>query len=810
MDVVSGSGFRVGAVRWQPRGGVFAVSVVATGWFELRPGEASFRPAQGFPFDVVPGEMRGALEGAPFKRRTDVIVTGHAVAENAEPVSSLVARLAVGGIDKAIEVHADRAWMATGRLVVGAPFIRMSLAWERAAAGPQNPVGVVAQRPGAGSGLVPLPNLQPVGVVVRGPADVIAPIGFGAVAPDWPSRAASLGKHAGTWSASSWSLRPLPEDLDGSFFNAAPPDQQLAELRGDELITLEHLHPAHARLSTRLARVVPRAIVQRPGRPDEELGLRCDTLWIDADRGIAVAVWRGVLLLSHAEEPGVVTVKADTAPLGPGDTVPPPRVGAGDTVRPPPVGAGDTTRPPPSGAGDTARPPPPPALATPEREVAWLSPSSPGDAVYTVPLGSFAAPAPTPFVAPDATGIQPAASAAGGEEAASLFGRLTSPDAASRSPFILRRPASPTTEEPASAPPEPPRQKSKLFSDSESTSVITLPRVSADPALPFAKDATSAQPSVPALVATVAAADAAQTLVPGLTGAHVADRPTLPFPDPGSPGLPAPPALLFSTFHAPPALAPSLVLAPPPSPPPAVGSAFADRPPSDDEDVEEEPPTGRRRLAEMEPAAAPPPATLHHAPSASPHDVAPPPMLGPIAVVDRASPAAANTDVPPPPADPAESPAPQIILAQEPEPEPVELSIEQTAAVAAEIAEGRTERGKVLEARGLRERTWRENEARWNKAMERESSRGVHTLRAAHDAAYVARVEGFRGPITVEQYARIVAALERGKAAETLDELHIQRPALLPIVRLWTRKVARDMLLGDAATKALRQARRDA
>ncbi|KYG09063.1 hypothetical protein BE21_19920 [Sorangium cellulosum] len=108
----------------------------------------------------------------------------------------------------------------------------------------------------------------------------------------------------------------------------------------------------------------------------------------------------------------------------------------------------------------------------------------------------------------------------------------------------------------------------------------------------------------------------------------------------------------------------------------------------------------------------------------------------------------------------------------------------------------------------MREGVWKANEMRWNKALEEEQGRGKSVLRGAYDAAYTARVERFRGPITVEEYARIMVGIERGSANGVLDALKIQRSALMPIVRVWAKKVAKDMKLGEEATKALREAKR--
>lgn len=133
----------------------------------------------------------------------------------------------------------------------------------------------------------------------------------------------------------------------------------------------------------------------------------------------------------------------------------------------------------------------------------------------------------------------------------------------------------------------------------------------------------------------------------------------------------------------------------------------------------------------------------------------------------------------------------------------VELTLEEYSAIEAEIAEGRATRSEVLKGQKLTEATFTRNEGRWTKALDEETSNGMSRLRTVADRAYVEAVETFRGPITIAEYARIAIALERGRAYAVLDELRIQRPALMRIVRLWTRKVARDPRLGKEARTLL-------
>ncbi|MCK6587430.1 MAG: hypothetical protein L6Q76_07585, partial [Polyangiaceae bacterium] len=61
----------------------------------------------------------------------------------------------------------------------------------------------------------------------------------------------------------------------------------------------------------------------------------------------------------------------------------------------------------------------------------------------------------------------------------------------------------------------------------------------------------------------------------------------------------------------------------------------------------------------------------------------------------------------------------------------------------------------------------------------------------------------FRGPILDSEYARIVVGMERRQSKETLDALKIQRPALMPILRLWTKRVASNAKLARSVIDQL-------
>lgn len=336
MDVVSSCPLRVASVVWQPRPGAWMLTVVCKATYALMPGESLLAPEQdepneadGYWNDEETRSLNFASDLAPFKRRADVLVTGHAFAPEGRPVGSLVARVVVGEVDKAIAVFGDRVWMANGAPGEPTRFTTMPLRWERAAggAGTTNPVGVRMGDTGEGRhGVIALPNLQAPEAYLISPADILAPIGFGPIAPRWPGRLEKLYRHAAVWD-DRWSERPLPEDVDAAFFNVAPADQQVGEIRSDERLVLENLHAEHARLVTRLARVEPHAVVERSGG-SAEVRLRCDTLLIDTDRGCCTLVWRGQVVLAHPQETGRVVVTASLERQEPEDILSSTMVGA--------------------------------------------------------------------------------------------------------------------------------------------------------------------------------------------------------------------------------------------------------------------------------------------------------------------------------------------------------------------------------------------------------------------------------------------------------------------------------------------------
>ncbi|WP_437494720.1 DUF2169 domain-containing protein [Sorangium sp. So ce1014] len=314
MHLVCQGLIRASSLEWRPGPDAWVLTVACHALFELAPFESPITSGPAAPLEDE-GDERRFVEPwgpvAPFKRWGEVLVVGHAHAPEGGAVTSLIARLSVGDIDKAIEVRGDSCFAPDGSLGEPAPFTRVPLRWERAAGGPlsSNPVGVPT---GSGAladgwGRARAPNLLPMASSTAIRHGLLGPAGFGPLRPEWPDRAQRLRRHAAGWDHARWTERALPEGIDAGYFNVAPLDQVTNELTGTEQLVLEHLHPRFPRLATRLLAPAPSAIAALNG-VEQRVPLRCDTLVIDADHGVAALVWRGQLMLDRPPGEGVVLV----------------------------------------------------------------------------------------------------------------------------------------------------------------------------------------------------------------------------------------------------------------------------------------------------------------------------------------------------------------------------------------------------------------------------------------------------------------------------------------------------------------------
>ncbi len=290
-----------GAVVWRTRGTLRVTAIVKATFTLVHGGPMTPCPpaplaTKDHHLDKNPARSLAAgSDLAPHLPRADVTFVGHAYAPAGRAVPASSVRVAVfrdrALLDKTLHVFGDR------RPGGGppAPFQRIPIVYERAArGGGDNPVGVPEGE---------LPNI----VDPRAPA---SPAGFGPVSRYWPPRRRILGGEDP--GALEGAIVEIPEGFAWDWFQAAPPDQQIDHLRGDEWLVLDGLHPALPRLQTRLPGARGQAMVFTQGPqgygPGYPIALEADTLAIDGDRMTASVVWRASLPVRDAATLGALRI----------------------------------------------------------------------------------------------------------------------------------------------------------------------------------------------------------------------------------------------------------------------------------------------------------------------------------------------------------------------------------------------------------------------------------------------------------------------------------------------------------------------
>jgi hypothetical protein len=277
-------------VVWRTRGQL-SLTVIIKATFDLVPYGPMARRA---PEGIHRGELhhrdnptrsvRVTSDLAPYLGRADVLFTGHAHAPPGRSVGRQVVRLAVyreqALIDKTLHVYGDRADEIPAK-----PFKQMPIAYERAYGGvgwKANPLGIGFT--GHSKGPTLLPNIV-------NPADPTLTDGFGPISRNWPARKKLLGKI--DRKLLERPIAEIPDDFDWTYFQAAPADQQIDYLQGDEWIVLDGLHPNVPRIQSILpgARGVARLFGPEGEQPIE---VHADTLRIDGDEQRCSLVWRGI------------------------------------------------------------------------------------------------------------------------------------------------------------------------------------------------------------------------------------------------------------------------------------------------------------------------------------------------------------------------------------------------------------------------------------------------------------------------------------------------------------------------------------
>lgn len=303
--------------------GRLEMTVIVRGAFRLAPGQP-VEPLLDFGALALQGDVFGAEDDdrtgavlhasdyADFKLRTDLLLRGACYPAEAG-ATSCTARFAVGEWSKSVRVFGRRVWtdQAHHPFSEPEPFDVMPITYANAFGGPgfaENPVG-------KGHQTAELPNVEDPAALLRSRRDRPAPACFGALSPSWPQRCDKLGagyrrerrKTGGQFK---------PSDLDWSYFNSAPVDQQRpGYLRGDEQVVFEHLHPQAARFSACLPGIGPRVFVRRTDGFTGEVAMNLDTFVADLDNERGVLLWRGLVEVHDAQLDDVATLLVGSEPI---------------------------------------------------------------------------------------------------------------------------------------------------------------------------------------------------------------------------------------------------------------------------------------------------------------------------------------------------------------------------------------------------------------------------------------------------------------------------------------------------------------
>lgn len=279
------------------------MTAVVRGTFEIVPG-GTVKELEGIP-QVAQGPLRAdvfrdgdderageclySTDFAAFKPNAEVLLTGSCHAPSGKPIIECLVRVAVGAWSKTLRVSGDRRWEGN-RISTPKGFTSMPLDYRHAFGGPgyaRNPVGI-------GLDGTELPNVEHPRGLVLSREDRPEPGSFAPLNADWPQRAGKVGKkYDGDYRRTRAPY--YAEDLDWTYFQAAPADQQIqGYLRGDEEVALHNLHPTVPIVTTRLPGIRARVFVRDTGGRAREVPMRLDTLSIDTDKQRLTLTWRGL------------------------------------------------------------------------------------------------------------------------------------------------------------------------------------------------------------------------------------------------------------------------------------------------------------------------------------------------------------------------------------------------------------------------------------------------------------------------------------------------------------------------------------
>jgi hypothetical protein len=200
------------------------------------------------------------------KPKGEVLVVGKCFAPGGKPVHAYEVSLQIGSINKILHVFGDRFWKRKAGVLKTIsdplPFTEMDIRYENAFGGPdykKNPLGkgYAPVKTDTGEKIHPLPNIEDPGNLIDSPKKKPDPAGFAPIDLTCPQRFDKAGTYDQKWQRERFP--GLAEDINWTFFNAAPEDQHIEGfLKGDEPFEIRGMHPEKTIIQAKLPGVKSR------------------------------------------------------------------------------------------------------------------------------------------------------------------------------------------------------------------------------------------------------------------------------------------------------------------------------------------------------------------------------------------------------------------------------------------------------------------------------------------------------------------------------------------------------------------------
>jgi len=287
-------------------GSEFYLALTILTCFDFNDPDRALSEQELWPF--VQGELgpNAILDMAMPKPLSEVLVWGRCFNPGGVPRPASQVGFQIGPIRKTLNVYGNRSWRRRGGLPATLtdpePFAEMPLGYAQAFGGPgydKNPLGkgFVPTTLPSGEEILPLPNVEDPRRLVGAPSDRPEPAGFAPLDGTWPQRMKKLGTYDQRWYQTRWPF--YPEDMDWTYFNAAPVDQRMEGFfGGGEAFIVQGMHRTRPVIQSRLPALRHRLFINQlndPGDPAggttfREVTNRLETVWLfpHAERGIAL------------------------------------------------------------------------------------------------------------------------------------------------------------------------------------------------------------------------------------------------------------------------------------------------------------------------------------------------------------------------------------------------------------------------------------------------------------------------------------------------------------------------------------------